>query len=94
LPEDVADTYRNSDIEVVKKLRELKTEETIHQKIATYIAVKFPLYDSTGRIYAIGEYLPILTERKEMEESRARSDKFFTMSSEMMIIAPQRISLK
>jgi hypothetical protein len=59
LPEDVADTYRNSDIEVVKKLRELE-EETIHQKIAnTYIAVKFPLYDSTGRIYAIGEYLPI-----------------------------------
>jgi hypothetical protein len=30
LPEDVADTYRNSDIEVVK-LR-IKTEETIHQK--------------------------------------------------------------
>jgi hypothetical protein len=25
LPESVADTYRNSDIEVVKKLRELKT---------------------------------------------------------------------
>jgi PAS domain S-box-containing protein len=25
--------------------------------------------------------------RKEMEESRARSDKFFTMSSEMMIIS-------
>jgi hypothetical protein len=42
------------------------------------------LYDSTGRIYAIGEYLPI--SGKEMEESRARSDKF-TMSSEMMIIA-------
>jgi ABC-type hemin transport system substrate-binding protein len=33
LPEDVADTYRNSDIEVVK-IRELKTEETIQQKIA------------------------------------------------------------
>jgi PAS domain-containing protein len=31
LPEDVADTYRNSDIEVVK-IRE--KEETIHQKIA------------------------------------------------------------
>jgi hypothetical protein len=28
-----------------------------------------------------------ITERKEMEESRAGSDKFFTMSSEMMIIA-------
>jgi hypothetical protein len=32
LPEDVADTYRNSDIEVVKNLRELKTEETIHKR--------------------------------------------------------------
>jgi PAS domain S-box-containing protein len=89
LPEEIADTYRNSDIEVVKKLRELKTEETIHQKDSkhTYIAVKFPLYDSTGRIYAIGGISTDITERKKMEESRARSDKFFTMSSEMMIIA-------
>jgi PAS domain S-box-containing protein len=89
LPESVADTYRNSDIEVVKKLRELKTEETIQQKDGkhTYIAVKFPLYDSTGRIYAIGGISTDITERKEMEESRAASDKFFNMSAEMMIIA-------
>jgi PAS domain S-box-containing protein len=32
LSEKVADTYRNSDLEVVKKLRELKTEETIEQE--------------------------------------------------------------
>lgn len=89
LPESVADTYRNSDIEVVKKLRELKTEEIIQQKDGkhTYIAVKFPLYDSTGRIYAIGGISTDITERKEMEESRAASDKFFNMSAEMMIIA-------
>lgn len=89
LPESVADAYRNSDIEVVKKLRELKTEETIQQKDGkhTYIAVKFPLYDSTGRIYAIGGISTDITERKEMEESFVASDKFFTMSAEMMIIA-------
>jgi PAS domain S-box-containing protein len=89
LPESVADAYRNSDIDVVKKLRELKTEETIQQKDGkhTYIAVKFPLYDSTGRIYAIGGISTDITERKEMEESRAASDKFFNMSAEMMIIA-------
>lgn len=89
LPESVADAYRNSDIEAVKKLRELKTEETIQQKDGkhTYIAVKFPLYDSTGRIYAIGGISTDITERKEMEESLAASDKFFTMSAEMMIIA-------
>ncbi|CAM2958024.1 PAS domain S-box protein [Flavobacterium frigoris] len=89
LPESVAEAYRNSDIEVVKKLRELKTEETIQQKDGkhTYIAVKFPLYDSTGRIYAIGGISTDITERKKMEESLVASDKFFTMSAEMMIIA-------
>jgi hypothetical protein len=29
------------------------------------------LYDSTGRIYAIGGISTDITERKEMEESRA-----------------------
>ena len=89
LQESVADAYRNSDIEVVKKLRELKTEETIQQKDGphTYIAVKFPLYDSSGRIYAIGGISTDITERKKMEKSLIASDKFFNMSAEMMIIA-------
>jgi PAS domain S-box-containing protein len=67
LPKSVADNYRNSDIEVVKKLRELKTEESIQQKDGehTYIAVKFPLYDSTQRIYAIGGISIDITERKK-----------------------------
>ncbi|NGY38404.1 PAS domain S-box protein [Flavobacterium sp. XN-5] len=89
LPAAAADAYRNSDIEVVKKLRELKTEETIQQKDGPhiYIAVKFPLYDSTGRIYAIGGISTDITERKKMEESLDASGKFFNMSAEMMIIA-------
>jgi hypothetical protein len=36
LPEDVADTYRNSDIEVVK-IRELKDGRNYPQKIATHL---------------------------------------------------------
>ena len=56
LPAVIADQYRNSDLEVVKALKELKTEQSIPQPdgMHTYIAVKFPLYDLTGRIYAIG----------------------------------------
>jgi hypothetical protein len=53
LPEDVADTYRKSDIDKKTELkngRNYPTKDGTH----TYIAVKFPLYDSTGRIYAIG----------------------------------------
>jgi PAS domain S-box-containing protein len=96
LPASAADAYRNSDIEVVKKLRELKTEETIQQKDGphTYIAVKFPLYDSTGRIYAIGGISTDITERKNMEESLDASDKFFNMSAEMMIIATSKKFIK
>ena len=85
----VAEASRNSDMEVVKVLRELKTEEIIEQPdgVHTYLAVKFPLYDSTGRIYAIGGISTDITERKKMEESFTASEQFFKMSTEMMIIA-------
>lgn len=89
LPKSVADAYRNSDFEVVKVLRELKTEETIEQPDGphTYIAVKFPLFDSNGRVYAIGGISTDITDRKELEESSKAADKFFTMSLDMLIIA-------
>lgn len=89
LPKNIADRYRDSDFEVVKALRELKTEETIQQSDGahTYIAVKFPLYDSKGRIYAIGGISTDISERKKLEESFKAADKFFNMSLDMMIIA-------
>lgn len=89
LPKNLAEMYRNSEAEVIKKLRELKTEETIELEDGkhTFLAVKFPLYDLTGRIYAIGGISTDITERKKLEESLASSDKFFNMSTEMMIIA-------
>ncbi|MFV8325625.1 PAS domain-containing protein [Flavobacterium sp. ZS1P14] len=89
LPKEVADVYRNSDLEVAKALRELKTEETIQQPDGphTYIAVKFPLYDSAGRIYAIGGISTDISDRKTLEESFKDIDKFFNMSLEIMVIA-------
>ena len=92
LPKQVADAYRNSDLEVVKALRELKTEETIEQPEGshTYIAVKFPLYDAEGRVYAIGGISTDITERKKLEESLKAADKFFNMSLDMMIIASDK----
>lgn len=89
LPKEIAETYRNSDLEVVKKLKELKIEETIQQQDGkhTYIAVKFPLYDAKGRIYATGGISTDITERKKAEETLIASDKFFNISAEMMVIA-------
>ena len=89
LASSTADSYRNSDFEVVKALKELKTEETIEQAdgIHTYIAVKFPIYDATKRIYAIGGIFTDISERKKMEESAKAADTFFMMSVDMMIIS-------
>jgi len=89
LPKEIAEMYRNSDLEVAKKLIELKSEETIMQKEGThtYIAVKFPLYDETGRIYAIGGISTDITERKELENSLKAADTFFNMSFDVFTVA-------
>nr|WP_315141703.1 PAS domain S-box protein [uncultured Flavobacterium sp.] len=89
LPAAIADQYRNSDLEVVKALKELKTEQSIPQPdgMHTYIAVKFPLYDLTGRIYAIGGISTDISERKKLEESLKEVDKLFNMSIDIMVIA-------
>lgn len=89
LPYATADAYRNSDFEVIKASKELKTEEIIEHADGkhTYIAVKFPLYDSSKRIYAIGGIFTDISERKKLEESFKDADKFFRMSVDMMIIS-------
>lgn len=89
LPKEIAETYRNSDLEVAKKLIEIKSEETITQKdgVHTYIAVKYPLYDASGRIYAIGGISTDITERKKLEESLKATDAFFNMSFDIFTVA-------
>ena len=96
LTQDLADATRNSDYEVAKAHKEIQTEETIDQPdgINTYIVVKFPLYDNTARIYAIGGILTEINERKKLENSLMASNKFFEMSLDMMIIASMDKFLK
>lgn len=96
LPKETADTYRHSDLEVVKALKELKFEETIQQSdgVHTYLAVKFPLYDTRGKVYAVGGISIDITERKKTEESIKAGDKFFNMSINIMAIASHEKFLK
>ena len=96
LAPSTADAYRHSDFEVVKALKELKTEETILQAdgMHTYIAVKFPIYDAAKRIYAIGGIFTDISERKKLEESSKAADKFFMMSVDMMIISSMERFIK
>ena len=89
LPKNVADGYRYSDFEVARVQKELKSEEIIHQSDGphTYIAIKFPLYDSAGRIYAIGGISTDISERKKREESLKVVNNFFEMSFDPFFVA-------
>ncbi|HMK07158.1 MAG TPA: PAS domain S-box protein, partial [Flavobacterium sp.] len=88
LPPEIAEDFRNTDLEVVKQLKELKTEQTLQQADGphTYIVVKFPLYDSTGRIYAIGGIATDISDRKKIEDSIKFAAHFFDISSDIMAI--------
>ena len=96
MPKNSADAYANSDFEVLKALRELKSEETIEQSdgMHTYIAVKFPLYDIKGRIYAICGIFTDITERKKTELSLLAADKFFNMSVDILAIVSKDTFIK
>jgi PAS domain S-box-containing protein len=96
LPKSTADTFRSSDLEAIKAQKEVKVEETIQQADGshTYIAVKFPLYDATGRVYAVGGISTDITERKKVETSMEVGEKFFNMSLDIMVIASKDKFLK
>ena len=96
LDKEIADAYRNTDLEVVKAGKEMKFEETISQPdgLHTYIAVKFPLYDLTGRIYAVGAISTDITERKETEKSLKAGETFFNMSMDCLIISSKDTFVK
>ena len=91
-----ADAYANSDFEVLKVLRELKSEETIEQADGThtYIAVKFPLYDIKGRIYALCGIFTDISDRKKNEQSLVAADKFFNMSLDILAIVSKDVFIK
>ena len=96
LESELAYANRNYDMEVVKALKEIQIEETKTQgnEKHIYLALKFPLYDVSGRIYAIGSIATDITERKKLEESLASSDKLFNISTEMMVIASSEKFIK
>lgn len=66
---ELADVLRASDLDVVKKEKEIKLEEKIphNGEPHTYLMVKFPIRDEQNKIYAIGGIATDITERKQLE---------------------------
>jgi len=69
-PADAIEQYRIADNKVFKNGETVEAVETatMQGKEATYLAIKFPLYDENGKIYALCGMSADITERKKAEE--------------------------
>jgi len=96
LPTEVADRYRNADLEVIKVAKEIQIEENFDLPSGphTYLSVKFPLFDPENRIYAIGNISTDITERKSGIDSLKAADTFFNLSLDSMVIATNEKFIK
>lgn len=71
LPEDIADKIHNNDIDVINAGKPLEYEESAPQDdgLHHFISIKFPLFDDSGKLYAVGGVSTDITERFRIEES-------------------------
>lgn len=96
LDAQLANQNKNADFRVFKEGREIKTEEVFHQDdgLHTYLSTRFPLFDNTGRIYAVGGISTNISDRKSNEDSMREGDKFFKMSLDFLVVVGERFFLK
>jgi PAS domain S-box-containing protein len=73
-PRDTADDFRANDLMAISQGSPVRMEESApgDDGTRTYITVKFPLIDDTGRAYAICGISTDITERKRAEEEVRR----------------------
>lgn len=76
-PKEMAETLRANDREVVEARRALEFEEVVVQDDGehTYISLKFPMIDASGRIYGVCGVSTDISERKRMEDQQIAGRK-------------------
>ncbi|MBE0577086.1 MAG: PAS domain S-box protein [Desulfuromonadales bacterium] len=74
---DVADRFQKHDRSVFKSGSAIQVEEEIPDgtDLVSYLSVKFPLQDVSGKIYAICGISSNITERKKMENAIRESER-------------------
>ncbi|MEK7761767.1 MAG: PAS domain-containing protein [Nitrospirota bacterium] len=76
-PKDIADAFRANDKAVLERNCVVECEEHAPHPdgLHTYISIKFPLRDPTGKPYATGGISTDITERRRIEDELHASDR-------------------
>jgi len=77
--EPIAQLFRSQDEEVVKSQGLIEFEETIllPDGVQTFVTAKFPLFDSEGKVHAVGGVCTDITARKKAEaELKETEEKY------------------
>jgi two-component system sensor histidine kinase/response regulator len=78
-PKEIADAFRENDQKVLKAGTALYLEEVVPHEdgLHTYLAVKFPLFNSEGVAYAVCDISTDISDRKLAEAALRRSEVKF-----------------
>ncbi len=82
-PQKNAESILISDQKVLQSGESLETEETFTEngEARDFIAVKFPLYATDGKLYGVGTIATDMTDRKRINEALRRSEERFRLVS-------------
>ena len=86
---EMADAFIANDLKVIEAKAPLEFEEVVlhDDGLHTYISVKFPLFDSAGTVYAVCGISTDITERKQIEEDKARLSEITETTTDFVVTA-------
>ncbi len=88
-PEKMAAAFRDNDLRVAETKTSLQVEEIAPHEDGphTYISSKFPLYDATGRLYAVGGVSTDVTALKRAQQALLDSEVRYVSLVESLPLA-------
>lgn len=90
-----ADTLRNSDLEVILRNKPIQIEYTGATELGrrNYLSTKFPLFDESGNVYAIGGIVTDVTDLKDAQSHIQLAGQIFDQADEAILVIDTHLKM-